>query len=120
MHFLNVADRLAKQITKTFEEAATQTTQQARVLAAIGSANMSDQTTLVAASGIDRSTMSDVLRRLERQGLIARTRKKTDARAYELRLTRLGRTTLRNCEKAYHKVEHQLASYVEEALKPTA
>ena len=45
---------------------------------------------IVTLTAIDRSTMSDVLRRLEKRGLITRKRRKEDARAIDISLTQAG------------------------------
>lgn len=52
------------------------------------------QTDLVDNSGIDRSTLAEIVKRLARSGNVKRRRSKLDARAYELALTDQGRTTL--------------------------
>jgi DNA-binding MarR family transcriptional regulator len=54
-----------------------------------------NQTELMERSGIDRSTLSDVVRRLRRKGLIQRRRTRDDARAYAVSLTDEGRRMLR-------------------------
>ncbi|MFZ1102753.1 MAG: helix-turn-helix domain-containing protein, partial [Hyphomicrobiaceae bacterium] len=38
-------------------------------------------------TGIDRSTLADIVRRLTRKGLLQRCRTNEDARAYAVRLT---------------------------------
>jgi DNA-binding MarR family transcriptional regulator len=49
------------------------------------------QTDLVERTGIDRSTMADVVGRLRGKGLIQRRRSSLDARAYAVKLTDEGR-----------------------------
>jgi DNA-binding MarR family transcriptional regulator len=53
------------------------------------------QTELVNRTGIDRSTLSDVVRRLQKRRLLQRRRTKDDARAYTVALTDKGRQVLR-------------------------
>lgn len=48
------------------------------------------QTDIVDRSDVDRSTLADVIRRLEKSGHIERRRTKHDARAYAIKLTALG------------------------------
>lgn len=48
------------------------------------------QACLVITTGIDRSTMADIVRRLSIKGLIARKRQKDDARTYNVTLTEKG------------------------------
>lgn len=52
------------------------------------------QTGLVQATGIDRSTLADVARRLVAKGLLQRKRTRQDARMYAVRLTTKGRDLL--------------------------
>lgn len=52
------------------------------------------QTDLVAITGVDRSTMTDVIRRLSANGLISRTRDRGDLRAVCVKLTDEGRREL--------------------------
>jgi MarR family transcriptional regulator, temperature-dependent positive regulator of motility len=52
------------------------------------------QTGLVAATGIDRSTLADVVRRLVSKGYLQRRRTRQDARMYAVRLTAKGRDAL--------------------------
>ncbi len=48
------------------------------------------QTDLVEKTGIDRSTLADIIRRMLKKGLVQRRRTKEDARAYAVRLTASG------------------------------
>lgn len=48
------------------------------------------QACLVVTTGIDRSTMADIVRRLSVKGLITRKRQKDDARTYNVSLTERG------------------------------
>ncbi len=52
------------------------------------------QTRLVELTGIDRSTLADMVRRLIKKGLIERRRTKQDARVYAVKLTAEGRKQL--------------------------
>lgn len=58
------------------------------------------QTDLVNMTGIDRSTLADIVRRLVERGLLQRKRTKEDARMYAVRLTASGRTALSNAAPA--------------------
>lgn len=66
------------------------TARQAQVLAAIAEHDGASQTALVYATGVDRSTMAELIRRLEHQGLVKRKRSNADARAYVVGLTSKG------------------------------
>ena len=56
------------------------------------------QTELVERTGIDRSTLADIVARLMSRGLIQRRRTKEDARAYAVKLTPQGVKALREAQ----------------------
>ena len=70
------------------------TVRQVQILAAISANPGAAQTDLVDATGIDRSTMADIMRRLSQRKWIERQRTKRDQRAYSVRLTDTGRREL--------------------------
>ncbi len=72
---------------------------QLAVLLAIHNNPGAKQTTLVNVTGIDRSTMADIVRRLHAKRFVQRRRVRNDARSYEIKLTEEGRLALR--EAAY-------------------
>ena len=66
------------------------------------------QTGLVDRTGIDRSTLADIVRRMQRKGLLQRRRTKEDARAYAVKLTDEGRRVLRTAEPLAKKVDERV------------
>jgi DNA-binding MarR family transcriptional regulator len=62
------------------------TPRQFAVLSAVARAPNANQTEIVNMTGIDRSTMADIVRRLVTKGLLQRRRTREDARAYALSL----------------------------------
>src|SRR3954454_12215365 len=66
------------------------------------------QTTLVANTGIDRSTLADLMRRLLRKGFVQRRRTKHDARAYAVKLTDAGRRVLREAAPSVARADQRL------------
>ena len=64
------------------------------MLSAVAAHEGLSQTVLVRASGIDRSTLADLVARMIGKGLIARERSAADARANTVRLTDEGRSAL--------------------------
>lgn len=70
------------------------TPRQYAVLEALAKLDKPSQTALVNATGIDRSTMADIVRRLLSRGYVQRRRTKEDARAYAVSLTDKGRAVL--------------------------
>jgi DNA-binding MarR family transcriptional regulator len=93
-HLLHRALQLALDIyaEETGPDALTQ--RQYAVLAAVAAHEGLTQTDLVHATGIDRSTLADLVARMIGKSLIARERSAADARANTVRLTDTGRAAL--------------------------
>lgn len=72
----------------------TVTLRQFTALAAIADAPGLSQNDLVRATGIDRSTLADMIARMERRGWVDRTTSLLDARAHSVRLARAGEEIL--------------------------
>lgn len=70
------------------------TQRQYTVLAAAGVHEGLTQNDLVRATGIDRSTLADLVARMLAKGLLVRERSATDARANSVRLSEVGRLAL--------------------------
>ena len=70
------------------------TPRQFAVLVAVGARDGATQTTITDDTGIDRSTMVDVVRRLMKRGFLQRRRSRADARSYVVRLTDDGRRVI--------------------------
>ena len=70
------------------------TQRQFAVLAAVEAQAQPTQTDLVRATGVDRSTLADMVARLIAKGLLARERSTLDARANVVRLTETGAAAL--------------------------
>ena len=70
------------------------TQRQYTVLAAAGAGDGVSQSDLVRATGIDRSTLADLVARMISKGLLERERSATDARANTVRLSAHGRAAL--------------------------
>lgn len=70
------------------------TQRQYAVLAAVAAQEGAAQAELVAATGIDRSTLAELVARMIGKDLLVRERSKSDARANAVRLTEAGRAAL--------------------------
>lgn len=70
------------------------TLRQFAVLAAIAQSPGLSQSDLVRATGVDRSTMADMMTRMEKRGWVTRTASTIDARAHAVRLAAAGVTIL--------------------------
>ena len=66
------------------------------------------QTQLVERTGVDRSTLADIVRRMLKKGLLQRRRTKEDARAYAVRLTDEGWRVLKACEPLVRRVDDRI------------
>jgi DNA-binding MarR family transcriptional regulator len=84
------------------------TPRQYAVLASVAKSEGLSQTDLVAETGIDRSTLADVVRRMLKKGLIQRRRTKHDARAYAVRLTEEGRRILAESEPLVREIDQRI------------
>jgi MarR family transcriptional regulator, temperature-dependent positive regulator of motility len=93
-HLLHRALQLALDIyaEETGPDAVTQ--RQYAVLAAVAAQEGLTQTDLVRSTGIDRSTLADLVARMIGKGLLARQRSTADARANTVNLTGPGRSAL--------------------------
>jgi DNA-binding MarR family transcriptional regulator len=81
------------------------TKQQFTVLAAVEENEGVTQTELVELTGIDRSTLAEMVRRMVERGLLVRARTDHDARANAVRLGPAGRKALRGARAASERVE---------------
>jgi len=82
------------------------------VLQAVSQADGLNQTAIMSATGIDRSSTAELVRRLVSMGLLQRRRARRDARSYAVRLTREGRQALSSGERAACTTDNVLLSLV--------
>lgn len=86
------------------------TARQFIVLSIVAREDNPSQTTICDLSGIDRSTLADIVRRLVSRGLLARKRTREDARRYAVRITDAGQKTLDAALGAAREVEDSILS----------
>ncbi|MFD0985961.1 MarR family winged helix-turn-helix transcriptional regulator [Methyloligella solikamskensis] len=110
MHLLHRAGQFANDIFLLEASACHLTPRQFTVLATVGESEGLTQTDLVEKTGIDRSTLADIVARLLSRGLIKRKRAKQDGRAYEIRLTRVGVKTLSEAQPRAMAADTRLLS----------
>ena len=96
VHLLHRAGQVADEIFG--REVHSLTPRQFAVLACVGQSDGLSQTDIVEQTGIDRSTIAELVRRMVKKGLLQRRRSKEDARAYVVRLTDSGREALKSAE----------------------
>lgn len=110
LHLLHRAGQRADELfTATMGENEL-TPRQFAVLKAVATMENPSQTALVQYTGIDRSTIADIVRRLIKKGLLQRRRTSHDARMYAVKLTPAGREILEAAEPAAKTTEEQLLS----------
>jgi len=87
------------------------THRQFTVLSAVDSSEGKSQTELVKMTGIDRSTLADLVTRLMAQGYLQRKRSKEDARTNAVRLTPIGKKLLKTAQVGAEDLDRKLLSY---------
>jgi DNA-binding MarR family transcriptional regulator len=89
-HLLHRAEQLAADRFAQLLGGDNVTLRQFAVLAAIAKSPGLSQSDLVRATGVDRSTMADMMTRMEKRGWVTRTASALDARAHSVRLAAPG------------------------------
>jgi DNA-binding MarR family transcriptional regulator len=86
------------------------TVRQLMVLQAVSEASKPSQTDIVMATGIDRSSIADLVKRLISYGWLRRRHPKGDARSYIVSLTAAGEHILASGKQAVRATENRLLS----------
>lgn len=86
------------------------TPRQFAVLTAAQNRKAPSQAALVGDTGIDRSTLADIVGRLVDKGLIERHRTKKDARAYAIHVTEKGQAAIADLAPRLAKIERDVLS----------
>jgi DNA-binding MarR family transcriptional regulator len=84
------------------------TKQQFMLLAALEQNDGASQTALVEITGIDRSTLAEMVRRMLEKGLLTRERTEEDQRANAVAISPSGRKALRSARNAADRAERAL------------
>ncbi|HTQ13866.1 MAG TPA: MarR family winged helix-turn-helix transcriptional regulator [Rhizomicrobium sp.] len=90
------------------------TKQQFTLLCALEHNDGVSQTHLVETTGIDRSTLAEMVRRMRERGLLSRERTEEDMRANAVAITQGGRKALKSARQAAERAERMFL----EALPP--
>ena len=98
-HLLHRAQQLAADRFTVLVGENNLTLRQFAVLAAISKQPGLSQAELVRVTGIDRSTLADMMRRMEKRGLVLRSAHDSDGRANAVRLSRSGVDALTNARQ---------------------
>jgi DNA-binding MarR family transcriptional regulator len=108
VHLLHRAGQCAGDIFQAEMSDGGLTPRQYAVLHTVSHNEGLSQTSLVDKTGIDRSTLADIIRRMLKKGLLARRRTKEDARAYAVKLTDEGWRVLRSAEPVARRVDERI------------
>ncbi|GJM03607.1 MAG: hypothetical protein DHS20C08_21080 [Rhodomicrobium sp.] len=108
IHLLHRAGQCAGDVFSQKVKAAGLTPRQFAILSTVASYEGLNQTDLVSRTGVDRSTLADIIRRMLSKGLIYRVRKLHDARAYAVHLTDKGKEVLRQVAPAAADADERL------------
>lgn len=107
-HLLRRAEQFAADLFARSELSDGVTLRQTVLMAAIGEAEGASQSDLVGITGVDRSTLAEMMARMEKRGLIARAAAADDGRAKSVRLTAMGRRRLEAALPAIRAVDSAL------------
>ena len=108
IHLLHRAGQCAGDIFQNELSEGGLTPRQFAVLLTVSQNEGLSQTNLVERTGIDRSTLADIIRRMIKKGLLQRRRTKEDARAYAVRLTDEGNRVLKMADPLARKVDDKV------------
>lgn len=110
LHLLHRAGQCADELFAAQIGGSDITPRQFAVLMAVSEIKEPSQTALVHRTGIDRSTLADIVRRLVERGLLQRRRTRRDARMYAVRLTEKGEMALQKATPAARHTDERLLS----------
>ena len=113
-HLLHRSSQVIEEMFARETEGLGITTRQVLLLMVLAENPKASQTTLVAATGIDRSTMADMVRRLRQKDMLTRRRKADDSRAYEIKITEVGEQIIEIGKAAMIRVEARFAKPISE------
>ena len=108
LHLLHRAGQTADELFYKEMDGSALTPRQYAVLVVLAQHENASQTDIVNATGIDRSTLADIVKRLVDRGLLARRRSKLDARAYSVKLTAAGQSALKSTMPVASRVEDMI------------
>lgn len=108
IHLLHRAGQCAGDIFQLEMGGGDLTPRQYAVLITVSQHEGLSQTHLVEKTGIDRSTLADIVRRMLKKGLLQRRRTKEDARAYAVKLTEEGWRSLKATDPVARRVDDKI------------
>lgn len=110
LHLLHRAGQRAEELFAKGLDGQSMTVRQFIVLSIVRAQENLSQNLICEKSGIDRSTMADIVKRLVTRGWLSRRRSRQDARMYAIRLTEPGRKELDRATPLAHSVDAELVA----------
>ncbi|HET6321083.1 MAG TPA: MarR family winged helix-turn-helix transcriptional regulator [Hyphomicrobium sp.] len=117
IHLLHRAGQCASDIFQGEIGEGDLTPRQYAVLVAVSQNEGVSQTLLVEKTGVDRSTLADIVRRMLKKGLLQRRRTKEDARAYAVKLTEDGWKVLKATDPLAKRVDDKILGVLPNAQR---
>ena len=117
MHLLHRAGQCAVDMFAAEARNSGLTPRQFAVLTVVAEEEGLTQTDLVERTGIDRSTLADIVARMLARGLIQRRRAKDDARAYAIKLSPQGARALRDAQPGATAADQKLLAMLPPAKR---
>jgi DNA-binding MarR family transcriptional regulator len=108
LHLLHRAGQCADEIFQVELGGDDLTPRQYAVLLTVAQNEGLSQTQLVELTGIDRSTLADIVRRMLKKDLLQRRRTRADARAYAVKLTEEGSKALKTHDPLARRVDERI------------
>lgn len=116
-HLLHRAQQVAVNLSADALAEAGLTIRQFAVLAALNDQDGQSQSSLVDITGIDRSTLADMVARMEKSGMIKRVRAENDARAKAVSLTKAGRESFEQAAPLVSAADTELLEELRKSRK---
>jgi DNA-binding MarR family transcriptional regulator len=117
-HLLRRANQYANDLYTNEQDSKVLTQRQFAVLFAVELHEGMSQTDLVKATGIDRSTLADMIVRMQNKDLLARKRTEEDQRANSVKITAAGRRALKATLPAVVKSETKILDALPARMRP--
>ena len=108
MHQLHRASQLSDELFNVEVAGQNITPRQYAVLSVVAANDGPSQTRIVNLTGIDRSTVADIVRRMTQTNLLSRQLTKDDARAYSVTVTEYGQEILKRVAESTQRAEEAL------------
>lgn len=115
LHLLHRSSQVAADLFAAAEGADGLTPRQYVVLAAFAEHDGISQTTVIARSGVDRSTIAGIVKRLTRDGFLRRRRSAADGRAYVVTITPAGRQHLSRAQRSAQHVNRTMLAKLDKS-----